>query len=186
MAQPFALRPSIDGLAAADGPLFQPPTAKEVLGEWFIVLSSLPYWQDKRNVKITYSVLAENDTGIQSVQDDVRFQTLTSNKSKNVRGVNTPSQSGRQGVWDWRGSGLVRVVSNHWEVLAHGSFEGRDGIDWILIYSGKTFFAPAAVHVYSRAKRALATDVRRRLEDALVGRQDMRGLVETMFEAEQN
>ena len=185
MATSFAFRSSVSGLPLSDAPDFQPPSLKGLLGDWFIVLTSLPYWQGKRNIKATYSVLSETDIDIQSAQDDVTYQTLTSDKIKTVRGVTTPSQTGPAGTFDWRGSGLVKVVSNRWEVLAHGSFESCDRVEWILIHTGKSLFAPAAVHVYSRAKHMLAKDTRRELENTLGGRQDLKGLLEAMFEVQQ-
>jgi len=184
MGTSFALRPSITRLPLNDSPVYEPPSSSELLGEWFIVLTSLPYWLNKRNIKITYSEIPSGDTNTKSIQDDVTYQTSTSGKIKAIRGINTPSQSGQPGAWNWRGCGLIKVVSNHWEVLAHEPLQGRDRAEWIVIHTGKSLFAPAAVHVYSRTQKALAKDVRDDLTKALAEHQDLKETLETMVDVQ--
>ena len=185
MADRFAVRPSDTESSSSLNSTFQPPSSKDLLGDWFIVHTSLPYWSDKRNVKITYSERSPAGGGITSVQDDVVYQTLTSEKTKSVRGLNTSSQRGLSGAWDWRGLGWVKIVSNHWEVLAH-DLDGLDGRVWMVIYTEKSFFAPEAVHVYSRVKTALSSDLREGLTKALMGRQGTAELLRNMYDVLQH
>ena len=181
----FAIRPSLLNAPLPDNPVFQPPSSNEILGDWFIVQTSLPYWRDKRNVKITYSNISPSNSTIQSVQDEVSYRTLTSETIKTLRGINTPSPRGQPGAWDWRGSGWVKVVSNHWEILSYGN-DQDGGVEWMVIYTEKSFFTPAAVHVYSRKQSKLPEAARDGLVNVLVERQHLKALVEGMYEVQQS
>lgn len=108
MATSFALRPSMIGLLPNDTPKYEPPSSKELLGEWFIILTSLPYWNDKRNIKITYSGLSKVDTDIDTLQDDVTYTITASNKTKSIRGVNTVPKASSQELGTGEGVGWSR------------------------------------------------------------------------------
>ena len=188
MTDAFALLPSIAKLGPSDSPLFQAPSSGDLLGEWFIVLTSLPYWRDKRNIKVTYSASEPTAANPQIIYDTTTFQTLTSDKHKSVQGVNTPSPCGQPGGWDWRGTGWVKVVSNHWDVLGHNAIspEGGQKIEWFVIHTKKSFFTPAANHIYSRRKEAPAEGIRESLLNAFTERQEFKGLLECMFKVQQS
>ncbi|KAL9009987.1 MAG: hypothetical protein Q9173_005037 [Seirophora scorigena] len=181
MTSAFVLRPSLLALPTSDASTFQPPSTNDLLGDWWIVQTSLPYWRDKRNVKITYTQLANDNTATLSVQDDASYQLLDSDKTKMIRGINTLSQRDQPGAWDWRGTGWVKIVSNHWKILAYGPGGGEE-MEWLLIHTEKSFFTPAAVHVYSRVKTALPRFVKDALVDALVDSRDLRILLEGVYE----
>ena len=187
MTAPFVLRPATaSALPSSDSSIFQPPSPEQILGKWFIVHTSLPFWHDKRNIVITYSAPSLATPPIKLVNDTVTYQTLKSDKPKTVQGVNALAQGPLQDAWDWRGSGWVKVVSNHWEILGHACAE--DGVDvarWIVIHTQKSFFTPAAVHVYSRDKEALPEETRKMLVACLARWKDLKDLVENMFAVEQ-
>ena len=185
MVARYAARPLNPEMSSSANCTFEPPSSQDLLGDWFIVQTSLPFWSDKRNVKITYSEGSSAASGITSVQDDVIYQTSTSEKTKTVRGLNTSSQRGLPGAWDWRGLGWVKIVSNHWEVLAH-DLDGLDGRVWMVIHTEKSFFAPEAVHVYSRIKTTLSSDLREGLQKDLMGRQGIANLLRNMYDVRQN
>ena len=183
----FVLRPrTLSALSSSDPSTFQPPSPEQLLGQWFIVHTSLPFWRDKRNIAIAYSAPSTSSPPTNVVNDTVTYQALKSDKLKTVQGVNTLALGAWQGAWDWRGSGWVKVVSNHWEILAHGSGVGGDeGGRWIVIHTQKSFFAPAAVHVYSRDKEVLPEETLKMLVAALAQWNDLNELVENMFQVEQ-
>ncbi|KAM0802920.1 hypothetical protein BDR22DRAFT_100790 [Usnea florida] len=182
----FVLRPSLDpALPSSDDSTFRPPSSEQLLGQWFIVHSSLPFWRNKRNIKISYSAVSSPARPIVQTNDTVVYQTLNSDKLNTVNGVNTVAQSEEHGAWDWRGSGWVKVVNNHWEVLGHDCRAGDDARRWIVIHTGKSFFAPAAIHVYSRDKEELPEETRKTLVTALAQSQDLKGLAEDLFRVQQ-
>ena len=77
-------------------------------------------------------------------------------------------------------------MSNHWVILGHACRE--DGVDearWIVIHTQKSFFTPAAVHVYSRDKEALPEETRKMLVADLARWKDLEDLVKNMFAVEQ-
>ena len=189
---PFVLRHSTVSVPpSSTSYAFQPPSPEQLLGQWFVVHSSLPFWHDKRNIVITYSSPSPappNDV----VNDTVTYQTLKSDKLKTVQGVNTLAQNAPQGTWDWRGSGWIKVASNRWEILGHASGGGGVGGGggggvgrWIVIYTHKSIFTPAAVHVYSRDKEMLPEETRKMLVATLAGWKDLRDLVENMLAVQQ-
>ncbi len=189
MADSFVLRPSPSSASpsSSDSSPFQPPSPEQLFGQWFIIHTSLPFWRDKRNIKIAYSALSSPPRPTDPINDTTTYQTLKSEKLKTVQGVNTLAQSEQQGVWDWRGSGWVKVVSNHWEILGHGCREGGgDAGRWIVIHTQKSFFTPAAVHVYSRSKKALPEETKEMLKAALAQLQELKGLVEDVFQVQQD
>ena len=161
---------------------FQPPSSEQLLGQWFIVHSSLPYWSNKRNLQITYSRISTSDSST-DLEDTITYQSTSSDKIKTIQGVNTLAQSEHQGAWDWRGCGWVKIVSNHWEILGHGNHEAGD---WIAIHTQKSFFAPAAIHVYSRVKDALPEEIKDTLTATLMQHQDLKALIECLFRVRQD
>lgn len=50
--------------------------------------------------------------------------------------------------WSWRGKGLIRVASAHWELLGWGGEGEQD--QWMVTFFEKTVFTPEGVNVYSR------------------------------------
>ncbi|KAL8918022.1 MAG: hypothetical protein Q9208_007620 [Pyrenodesmia sp. 3 TL-2023] len=184
MTNDIAIKPSLLSLPSPEPSSFQPPSAEELLGEWFIVQTSLPYFRDKRNVKITYTPSASGNTSTQRVHDELTYQTLSSDQKKTIRGVNNVSPRGQPGAWDWRGSGWVKVVSNHLEIIGHGLGD-RSGMEWIMIHTERSFFAPAAIHVYSRVKAALPESVKARFMDTLVESPHIKALLGDMYEVQQ-
>lgn len=183
MTDPFILRSfKASASASSESSAFQSPSPEQLLGQWFIVHTSLPFWRDKRNITIAYSTACSQTASTNIINDTTTYQALGSDKLKTVQGTNTVAQGKRQGAWDWRGSGWVKVVSNHWEILGYGSGEsGHEGW-WIVIHTQKSFFTPAAVHVYSRSQKALPEKTRRSLMSALAQRRDLKELVESTFE----
>ncbi len=65
---------------------------------------------------------------------------------KQIRGIDIPD---RNGGWDWKGKGLLRFVSSHWEVLSWGE---RESERWMITWFGKSLFTPEGVDSYSDLK----------------------------------
>ncbi len=116
--------------------------------------------------------------------DLVTYQALTSEKLRTLQGVNTHSESEDEGAWHWRGTGWVKVVSNNWEILGLGSGEIGNEEGWIVIQTQRSFFTPAAIHVYSRKKEQLPEDMWGNLKAALMEREDLKDLVQSMFDVQ--
>lgn len=184
MTSSFVLRPS--ALSSPDEPAFQPPSSDQLLGQWFVVHTSLPFWRNKRNIQITYSAPPSPALATDLVIDTVTYQVENSAKLKTVQGTNTPAQSEHHGAWDWRGTGFIKVVSNHWEVLGHGDLGAGEKECWIVIHTQKSFFTPAAIHVYSRSREPLSEDVLKPLMAALAQHLNLRDLIGNMYQIQHN
>ena len=160
MALSISLRPpTTTGLSQASS--LTSPTSAWLAGTWYVTHSTLPMWKSKRNVTITYKPLNPSSSSIsQDVTDklesSVEYQTLSSDKIKNVKGIETSSGKD-SGAWDWRGKGWLMIASSHWEVLGWGDLEGEQ--QWAVTYFAKTLFTPAGIDIYSRTKEGLSEDV---------------------------
>ena len=142
-------------------------------------------WSSKRNVTITYTPLSPTSNGAPRLDDLVTYQTLTSNKVKTVRGIDTASGHANTGAWDWRGKGWLAIAKSHWAVLSHGS--GEQGEQWMVNYFMKTLFTPAGIDILARSKEGLSGETVSHIKQALkeVADRDVRELAGVLFEVTQ-
>ncbi|TKA22795.1 hypothetical protein B0A50_07897 [Salinomyces thailandicus] len=146
-------------------------------------------WKNKRNVRIQYTTLEPSSPSIEQrntnrLDDLVTYQSLDSEKIQTVRGVDTCSSTGTErGEWDWRGKGLLKIASSHWEVLGFGEEEGT-GNKWVVTEFAKTLFTPAGVDVYSKDRSGLQEQTVQAIKEALarIEDEDVRILAEQLFE----
>lgn len=113
----------------------------------------------KRNVTIIYKPLepttAHSSQGAVSRLDDtVSYQTLTSDKIKTVHGIDTACGPSAD-IWDWRGTGWLKIASSHWEVIGYGQASGEE---WAVTYFASTLFTPAGIDVISRSKQGISAE----------------------------
>ncbi|MCJ1410636.1 hypothetical protein MMC19_004722 [Ptychographa xylographoides] len=185
MTSSIKLRPPTTGTSIPSDISFTPPTIEWLSGGWHVTHSTLPMWKSSRNVKITYTPLPQTQNGQPQLEDVVTHQPLKSSKTKTIAGIDTYSAS-HIGAWDWRGKGLLKIASSHWEVLGYGETEG--GGQWVVTYFAKTLFTPAGIDVYSRAREGLRTELLEQINNALCDMEDpvLAKLVEGMFEVTRN
>lgn len=163
----------------------QPLSREQILGQWYITLTSSPAWRDKRNVSVTYSLLGATNQSNAPIDDLIKYQSISSAKLQTVHGTDTPSQTDPW-AWTWRGNGLLRVVTSRWEILGHGELEDRG--QWIVVYAQKSIFTPAVINVYTREKHALSQAMLKSIAVALegVGQDSLRALVGSMYLVQQD
>ena len=155
-------------------------------------------WKSKRNVTITYQTLHPTPTSPSTPQttastppnkfeSTVSYQTLSSNKVKTVKGIETSSGKDNSGAWDWRGKGWLMIATSHWEVLGYGDLE-EEGQQWAVTYFAKTLFTPAGIDIYSRRKEGLEERVVEGIKEALaaIECEEMKRLVEGVFEVKRD
>jgi hypothetical protein len=143
------------------------PTPETLAGKWHVTHSTLPLWKDKRNVCITYTPLPDG-----RIDDHATYQALSSPKIKSVDGIDTPSASAGEGVYDWRGKGWLKIASSHWEILGFGEEEGHGeekGNQWCVTWFEKTLFTPRGMDVYSRRKEGCREETVQAIREALAG-----------------
>ncbi|KAL9086298.1 MAG: hypothetical protein Q9165_007213 [Trypethelium subeluteriae] len=182
---------------------FHPPSLDWLKGTWTVTHSTLPMWKSKRNVHITYTILpnnpkhdATNNTSNQ-LDDLVSYQALNSDKVKQVHGVDTAAGP-EGGAWDWRGTGLLKIATSHWEMLGWGVEPGSEGdatdtakngeSQWAVTYFAKTLFTPAGIDIYSRTDKGLSEQTLSSIKNALQGIKDpnVEKLVGELFEVTRN
>ena len=175
--------------AAKPPPEYENPTITWLTEEWHVTHSTLPMWKNKRNVRIKYTPLDPSIPTIAKEHTDrlddlVSYQALDKEKVETVHGVDKSSSAGdARGEWDWRGKGLLKVASSHWEILAWGEEEGT-GNKWVVTEFAKTLFTPAGIDVYSRDRYGLKEETLQAIKEALasVDDEDMKKLAEQLFE----
>ncbi|KAI9843106.1 MAG: hypothetical protein M1838_002862 [Thelocarpon superellum] len=179
---------------------FEPPPTKWLQGTWHVTHSTLPMWQTKRNVRITYVILPSpsvsgTQPALERLDDTVYYQPLNSNKVKSIHGIDVASPT-TAGAWDWRGTGWLKIASSHWEILGYGG--AGDGTtdgpvkeaseDWVVTYFASTIFTPAGVDIYSRSPAGVSTETMAKIKEALgkIEDSEIKNLAEELFEVTRN
>ena len=144
----LTFRPPHVTAAGAYDPHFVVPSLEFLHGSWHVTHSTLPMWKKNKNVKITYTPL-KAPAG--ALDDLVEYSPINGDKYKSVRGIDTPDPT-RHAAYNWKGKGLLKIASSHWEVLGYGNEEGG----WIVTFFSKTMFTPAGIDVYARRQGGLS------------------------------
>jgi len=133
-----------------------------------MVASSSSFWQvGKHSVSVTYQASA---TAPGTLDDVTTYTTEGSTKPSSTKGVNTPSAAGA-GIYEWRGTGWLRVVTSGWEVVGWGVLENDkdEGEDEVVLVTlaQKTIFSPRSLSIYWRKKDGMEPDKIRAVSAAL-------------------
>ena len=147
-------------------PTVQPPAREHILGRWYIMHTSSPAWRDKRNVLLDYSTIGDAASAESPIDDLITYQGLSSAKIQSIHGIDSRSQSNPR-AWTWRGTGLLKMISSHWEILGHGELESCGS--WMVIYAQKSMLTPAVINVYTRKSSGLPVAELVKLADILKG-----------------
>lgn len=110
----------------------------ELEGTWHIVATTFPMWLSGKRLDPTFTYTRRDDV----LEDDVAYVN-PKGETKHIRGVDTPTGPAS---FEWRGNGLLRVLSSRWHVT-HLS----DDRSWAIISFDKTLFTPAGVDAITRA-----------------------------------
>ncbi|GGD58827.1 hypothetical protein GCM10011514_23520 [Emticicia aquatilis] len=114
-------------------------------GKWHIILSNFPMWLkgDKTNPTFNYKV-AERD-GVMGLADEVKY--TQNGRTKSINGFDKPLNT-ENTSFEWRGNGLLSLLSSKWQVLYLDTTE-----NWAIIYFEKTLFTPKGYDVICREKQ---------------------------------
>ena len=189
MAQSLSFRPPTT--SDLPQPAWTPPTTDWLTGTWHVTHSTLPMWKSKRNVTITYKPLPPStpspaaQDGTNRLDDLVTYQALSSDKVKTMAGVDTANGTDT-GSWEWRGKGMMMLITSHWEILGYGEVDSEH--QWAVTYFSKTLFTPAGCDIYSRAKEGLPEAVLSDIKKALAGieYEPVQKLAEEIFEVKRD
>lgn len=111
-------------------------------GKWYIILSNFPMWLkgDKTNPTFNYKV-AEKD-GVKGLTDEVKY--IQNGRQKSINGFDK-SLNSENTSFEWRGNGLLSLLSSKWQILYLDTAE-----HWAIIYFEKTLFTPKGYDVICR------------------------------------
>lgn len=136
------------------------PSLDWLLATWTVTHSTLSMWRTARNVRITYSRLPMNSTGRARLDDLVEYEPSSKQGVlKSVTGVDT-AHGDSAASWDWRGKGMLLLVSSHWEVLGWGETKTAEGVRerWAVTWFAPTLFTNEGLDVYCDRKEGLSAE----------------------------
>ncbi|GAA5891506.1 hypothetical protein JCM6882_004495 [Rhodosporidiobolus microsporus] len=148
---------------------------ERLMGQWFIIASTLPLWKNKRDVSITYTPIPDEpattfDDLVQFHYDSAALGSLP----WEVKGVDKleTDVEGNGVRWKWRGKGFLKISTSHWQLLGYSLLSAPPSGDtestlpppvatdpeWVVTYFSSTLFTPAGLDIYVRKPDALTEE----------------------------
>lgn len=143
-----------------------------------MIRSSNPFWKDKRNVRLNYTVTGTQFTNC------AYYQAMNSDTVKTMEGTDTPADAASE-IYTWRGKGFLRLTSAKWEILI---FQARNGgADWVLMFAHKNVFTAPAVNLMCRQKNRISENNIKEIERwfATVDSKDFQSTVKSIADIKQ-
>ncbi|KAK3314664.1 hypothetical protein B0H66DRAFT_317823 [Apodospora peruviana] len=145
--------------SATNNSSFTPPPLDWLYRTWSVTHSTLSMWRSNRNVRITYKPLPPTSSSSNQkarIDDLVEYESLSGKGGvKSVAGIDTISTAGDSSAWDWRGKGLLFLITSHWEILGWGERRLRNGEEverWMVTWFAATTFTKEGVDIYCDRK----------------------------------
>ncbi|KAK5660728.1 hypothetical protein OQA88_12093 [Cercophora sp. LCS_1] len=148
--------------ASSSGISFKPPSLEWLTRTWSVTHSTLSMWRSARNVRITYKPLPPSKDGARERIDDlVEYEKLDGKGVvKSVAGTDTVETVGDATSWNWRGKGLLGLLTSHWEVLGWGERTLVDGTTerWVVTWFAATLFTKEGLDIYCDRKEGVSQE----------------------------
>ncbi|TNY21113.1 hypothetical protein DMC30DRAFT_351193 [Rhodotorula diobovata] len=144
-----------------------------LVGTWHVVASTLPLWNNKRDVTITYSPIeGASQTTFDDLVEFRRQGAAPDSKKWSVKGIDMleTDVEGNGARWKWRGKGWLRISTSHWQLLGFSLSpllsatavplgpSPTPSPDWVVTYFSSTLFTPAGLDIYARDPRGVDED----------------------------
>ncbi|GAA6001053.1 hypothetical protein JCM10207_007391 [Rhodosporidiobolus poonsookiae] len=157
-------------LPDSEQPHFKPESVRygALMGQWFVVASTLPLWKGKKNVSITYTALpGEPETTFGDLVQYRSSSAAPDSAPSTVRGVDRlqTDLEGNGVRWKWRGSGWLKIASSHWQILGSSLLPTSSPLadspastlpEFAITYFSSTLFTPAGLDIYTRSPDGLS------------------------------
>jgi hypothetical protein len=99
------------------------PTPSDIFGCWYMAASSSSYLHDrKRSITVTYQENTQGNVPKGAFDEVMAYYSGNSKKQSFTRGISSPSAAGA-GIFDWRGTGWMRMIFARWEIIGFGPLE---------------------------------------------------------------
>ncbi|OTB04898.1 hypothetical protein M426DRAFT_320475 [Hypoxylon sp. CI-4A] len=149
---------------------------------WAVTHSTLSMWRSAKNVRITYTQYKDgpaNDNLVEYEKKDGKGSV------KRVEGIEKPDAK-IPGAWTWRGKGLLKIASSHWEVMGWGERpllgavgDMGEGVErWAVTWFAPTLFTQEGVDIYSDRKEGMSKETVEGIVNALKELKDAPKLVD--------
>ena len=146
-------------------------------GRWYIVETSLDFWQRRSNPSITYT--QQRYKGVPRLLDQVRY-TNAAGQPKQIVGYDY-ELAGEQGHFLWLAQPrYLFFLKSRWGLVAHDP-EYRE---WAVTYFSKTLFTAAGIDIYAR-KPNLAPQARQQIIEQISGVLALQPLIEKLYLTQQ-
>jgi hypothetical protein len=116
--------------------------AQALMGDWYVVRTTLDFWDTRTDPLLRYSPLPPDETGAARWTDTVHFRK--NGKAKSVSGVDTKSRT-RAGHFQWQGRGLLASMTSQCSIVALDP-EGMWAVSWF----SATLATPAGMDILVR------------------------------------
>ena len=110
-----------------------------LVGRWYVIASTFPMWEERRDVTFGYGVL-----GLRTLSDQVGYFDASGPHS--IVGVDTQHQTVPT-HFTWRGEGLLSLFTSEWDVAAVDEQK-----QWVVLTFGATLATPAGFDVIARTR----------------------------------
>lgn len=127
-------------------------------GKWHIILSNFPMWLKGDKINPTFNYKIAERSGVIGLTDEVKY--TQNDRIKTINGFDKPLNS-ENTSFEWRGNGLLSLLSSKWQVLYLDNTE-----NWAIIYFEKTLFTPKGYDVICREKQPNSL-IMRKIEETI-------------------
>jgi len=146
-----------------------PPALDWLHQKWTVTHSTLKRWRTAQNLSITYGGLRGTDGGSARISDVVAYQAKGKgpSKVKTISGVDTVADNTL--IWDWRGAGVLKLISCRWEIIGWGEREqnGKGKERWVVTWFAPTLFTEEGVDIYCDNEEGMSEELSGLIRDGL-------------------
>ncbi|KAI1337561.1 hypothetical protein F5Y15DRAFT_147830 [Xylariaceae sp. FL0016] len=153
--------------STTNGETFVAPPLEWLWHTWTVTHSTLSMWRSAKNVRITYKPLKTEKDGQPVANDNiVEYEKKGSSAGpKSVVGIEKPDPK-VPGAWNWRGKGVLKIASSHWEIMGWGERplvgavgDMGAGVErWAVTWFAPTLFTQEGIDIYSDRKEGLSKE----------------------------
>jgi hypothetical protein len=121
----------------------KPFDVPQFCGKWYIVRTSLDFWQRRVNPSVTYTLM---EPGARTKLLDIIHYGPVAKPPKQLIGIDTQDKTNPH-LFHWRGrSGLSWLLTRDWVVLDHDAACQ----EWAVTYFSNTLVTRAGIDIYAR------------------------------------
>ncbi|KAH9817868.1 hypothetical protein DFH28DRAFT_888926 [Melampsora americana] len=137
---------------------------KDLIKTWFIISSTFSMWKGKKNVKIRYSILKDDESNL-ILNDQVEYQSKGNDQKKRlIKGIDEPMNENQLIEWNWNGKGILSIFKTNWNILFYTSFLIQtDDDDHLIVYFDSTLFTSNGLDLLCNRSDGLSDSLKQKI-----------------------